>query len=91
MKIKTTHVPSGIQTVTLIMRFAFCIILFPQFMAYNMVTKLNRTQEKMNLLWDKSNGFFVIWYLVLDGHRHCVLLRDPYCILRIRRPLRRGR
>ena len=31
---------------TLIMRFAFCIILFPQFMAYNMVTKLNRTQER---------------------------------------------
>ena len=59
--------PSGIQTVTLIMRFAFCIILFPQFMAYNMVTKLNRTQEKMNLLWDKSNGFFVIWYLVLTA------------------------
>merc|ERR1719353_1579611 len=56
-----------IQTVTLIMRFAFCIILFPQFMAYNMVTKLNRTQEKMNLLWDKSNGFFVIWYLVLTA------------------------
>ena len=87
MKIKTTHVPSGIQTVTLIMRFAFCIILFPQFMAYNMVTKLNRTQEKMNLLWDKSNGFFVIWYLVLTAiviaffsviHIVSLELDDPY-------------
>ena len=87
MKIKTTHVPSGIQTVTLIMRFAFCIILFPQFMAYNMVTKLNRTQEKVNLLWDKSNGFFVIWYLVLTAiviaffsviHIVSLELDDPY-------------
>ena len=87
MKIKTTHVPSGIQTVTLIMRFAFCIILFPQFMAYNMVTKLNRRQEKMNLLWDKSNGFFVIWYLVLTAiviaffsviHIVSLELDDPY-------------
>merc|ERR1719395_299418 len=65
MKIKTTHVPSGIQT----------------------VTKLNRTQEKMNLLWDKSNGFFVIWYLVLTAiviaffsviHIVSLELDDPY-------------
>ncbi len=47
------------------MRAAFSVVLFPQFMAYAFVIKLNDDQTDMRLVWDRAPYLYVTWYVFL--------------------------
>lgn len=87
MKIKTTPMPGGIRAISLVVRFAFCVCLFPQYMAYAFVMKLSPEQHEVRLVWDKGADLFVTWFIVLTGlmiaffsviHIVALELDDPY-------------
>tara|TARA_B100000482_G_scaffold32089_1_gene20431 strand:+ start:210 stop:1712 length:1503 start_codon:yes stop_codon:yes gene_type:complete len=65
MKIKTTPMPGGIQNISLVVRFCFCVIIFPQYMSYAYVVKLNQNQREMGMLWNISGGIYITCYVVL--------------------------
>ena len=87
MKIKTTPMPGGICAISLVVRFAFCVVLFPQYMAYAFVMKLDREQHEAGVVWSKGGTIFRAWFIALTGimiaffsviHIVALELDDPY-------------
>ena len=87
MKIKTTPMPGGIRAISLVVRFAFCVVLFPQYMAYAFVMKLDPEQHEAGVVWSKGGNIFRAWFIALTGimiaffsviHIVALELDDPY-------------
>lgn len=87
MKIKTTPMPNGILYISLIVRFVYCLVIFPQFLAYAFVMKLTQEQQELKFMWDKGGKLFIPWYILITSvmiafftviHIVALELDDPY-------------
>lgn len=85
IKIKQVPLPLGIKLLIFVIKFAYCIVLYPSFMAYAYVEKLNANQRERKVL--ESHAFFYASFLILIGlgimffvvlHLVANELDDPY-------------
>lgn len=85
LKIKQVPLPLGIKLLIFVIKFSYCVVLYPSFMAYAYVEKLNATQRARKVL--ESHAFFYTSFFTLVGlgimffvvlHLVANELDDPY-------------
>ncbi|KAJ8614607.1 hypothetical protein CTAYLR_004963 [Chrysophaeum taylorii] len=85
MKIKTTTAPPAIHLLVFVLKTSYCLLLYPQFLAYAFMMKLDETQRLAHALWRTSYfpAFFatlatlgILYFVAL--HLIALELDDPF-------------